>query len=246
MQASVRVNVDYAISNYGDHPAYLRIDGRPAFYAYDSYQIATEDWDQAFSTGEKAWYMIGLVLHDRHLDDYIHSTTFDGMYTYFGAQGFTQAATPSHWHRYVLYAAEANKKFIPCVAPGYNDMRVRPWSVLDVWCSLAHACLHRNGENKRDREDGAYYNNMWAAAIHSEATVIGVTSFNEWHEGTQIEESVPHVSIRPGIAPYEDYGKKVQLVKQLKRPPFVGSRGPAYYLELTRHWAEVFLSHTAS
>ena len=32
-----------------------------------------------------------------------------------------------------------------------------------------------------------YYDNEWKAAIAAHARWVGITSFNEWHEGTQIE-----------------------------------------------------------
>ena len=44
-----------------------------------------------------------------------------------------------------------------------------------------------NGANSRGREAGAYYDRSWRAAIESGAARVAVTSFNEWHEGTQIE-----------------------------------------------------------
>ncbi len=39
---------------------------------------------------------------------------------------------------------------------------------------------------------------MLAAAAGSDPTAVGVTSFNEWHEGTQLEPAVP----RPGWPDY--------------------------------------------
>ena len=32
---------------------------------------------------------------------------------------------------------------------------------------------------------------MFQAAIDADPPVIGITSFNEWHEGTQIEPAIP-------------------------------------------------------
>ena len=32
---------------------------------------------------------------------------------------------------------------------------------------------------------------MFKAAIKSKPEIIGITSFNEWHEGTQIEPAIP-------------------------------------------------------
>ena len=72
------------------------------------------------------------------------------------------------------------------------------------------------------------------------ARIVSVTSFNEWHEGTQIEPAVPMRCICPagivlldrlrmtntfscGNYTYEDYGKA----------------GPEVYLELTSKWSNL-------
>jgi hypothetical protein len=58
----------------------------------------------------------------------------------------------------------------PSVGPGYDaravgDPRIRP------------------------RADGTTYDGMWRSAIRARADLVTITSYNEWHEGTQIEPS---------------------------------------------------------
>lgn len=103
------------------------------------------------------------------------------------------------------WAEENNKIFIPCAGPGYIDMRVRPW----------------NSGNTRDRKGGKYYDAMFASAIQSGAPYIGITSFNEWHEGTQIEPAVPFKS---SSYLYLDYA----------------SKKPDFYLRRTKYWIRIF------
>ena len=69
------------------------------------------------------------------------------------------------------WAEEKIKLFIPCVGPGYEDTRIRPW----------------NGKTSRDRLNSDYYHNMFVEAYKLQPAMIGITSYNEWHEGTQIE-----------------------------------------------------------
>ena len=38
-----------------------------------------------------------------------------------------------------------------------------------------------------DRDNGKTYDRMWRGAIRAAADVVTITSYNEWHEGTQIE-----------------------------------------------------------
>jgi hypothetical protein len=55
---------------------------------------------------------------------------------------------------------------------GYSDARVRPW----------------NQRNTKDRRGGQYYRESWSAAAALNPSFISITSWNEWHEGTQIED----------------------------------------------------------
>jgi glycoprotein endo-alpha-1,2-mannosidase len=66
---------------------------------------------------------------------------------------------------------------------------------------------------------------MWQAALTgtNKPAIITITSFNEWHEGTQIENAVPHKSTSTGFQ-YADYQPNAS----------------DYYLELTRKWIARF------
>jgi glycoprotein endo-alpha-1,2-mannosidase len=57
----------------------------------------------------------------------------------------------------------------PSVGPGYDASRA-------------------TGDPRiRSRRNGASYDSMWRAAIASHPDLVTITSYNEWHEGTQIE-----------------------------------------------------------
>ncbi len=115
---------------------------------------------------------------------------FDGFYTYYAAEGYMYASTPSNWSSINQFAMENDLLYIPCVGPGYIDTRIRPW----------------NHGNTKDRQGGKYYENMFSAAVNINPDIIGITSFNEWHEGTQIEPAIP--KSLPDYT-YEDYGEGV-------------------------------------
>jgi len=104
-----------------------------------------------------------------------------------------------------LRARESGILFVPSVGPGYNDVRVRPW----------------NAANTRDRQHGAYFERGFSAAVESRPAMISITSFNEWHEGTQIEEAVPK---QTADHRYADYAPQ----------------GSDFYLNLSRKWSAVF------
>lgn len=180
--SSVRENMVSLEKTYGKHPAYYRKDGKPMFFIYDSYLIPAEEWARVFTPEgdltirgtEYDAIGIGLWVKENE-EDYFLMSGLDGFYTYFAADGFTFGSTSSNWAKMQEWAEANGKIFIPCVGPGYIDTRVRPWNTPTI----------------RDREEGSYYGRMFGAAISSGAPFIGITSFNEWHEGTQIEPAVP-------------------------------------------------------
>ena len=66
-------------------------------------------------------------------------------------------------------AHSRNKTFVATVMPGYNDTN-KPESVVD-------------------RQNGVYYTLFWSIAKACFPDGYAITSFNEWHEGTEIEPS---------------------------------------------------------
>ena len=214
---TTRAALVYIIDTYGGHPAFYRHGagrGRPLFYVYDSYLTPATEWatilepngsDSIRGTKYDS-VVIGLWVKERE-EDFMLTGHFDGFYTYFATEGFTYGSTPANWPALAQWAHANGKLFIPCVGPGYDDTRIRPW----------------NGENTRSREGGVYYDREFMAAIAAFPDLVGITSFNEWHEGTQIE---PAISKAIDGYRYEDYGV----------------RDPNYYLDRTRFWVEKYES----
>ncbi|ROI01121.1 MULTISPECIES: glycoside hydrolase family 99 protein [unclassified Chryseobacterium] len=202
----LRDQLSYLVKTYSHHHAFYKKEGKPLYYVYDSYKISPEEWAKLLSKdGEKsvrnteldAWY-IGLWVEK---DDaaFFEKSGFDGFYTYFASESFVFGSTTSNWDYLSSFAKDHHLMFIPCVGPGYSDTRIRPW----------------NEANFKSRDNGRYYKNMFDAATKVNPDFIGITSFNEWHEGTQIEPAVPKKS---GDFTYEDYGKDPWFyIKETKR-----------------------------
>jgi hypothetical protein len=75
-------------------------------------------------------------------------------------------------------AREHGLVFIPNVMPGYDDTPLR---------GRDRATL--------DRQDGVFYRSYWemaAAFVKADQPFLLITSFNEWHEGTEIEPSLEY------------------------------------------------------
>jgi glycoprotein endo-alpha-1,2-mannosidase len=73
----------------------------------------------------------------------------------------------------------------------------------------------------RKRSDGRWYDHMWTSALRAAPDVVTITSYNEWHEGTQIEPA------RAMAGPYATYEGAWGLS---------GKRAESAYLERTAYW----------
>lgn len=197
--------LEYLADNYLDHPAVFKHKGKPLYYIYDSGKVKYHEWSKLLdSEGE-------LTIRNTTLDaifighwererdgGFITKSGFDGFYTYYASEGFMYGCTSTNWPTLAEFAKRNNLLFIPCPGPGYVDTRIRPW----------------NAKNTEVRENGRYYERMVMNAINVNPDFIGITSFNEWHEGTQIEPAIP-MSI-PTFT-YEDYGKNTDPMFYIKK-----------------------------
>lgn len=201
---------------YRDHPAFFKYrtnTGKllPLFYVYDSYLMNSEQWAKLLKHTESNSIrntpydaiFIALLVEEKHKRD-ILTAGFDGVYTYFATNGFSYGSTQRNWESIKAFCEDNNLMFIPSVGPGYIDTSIRPW----------------NFQNTRNRINGKYYETALSAALQARPDFISITSFNEWHEGTQIEMAIPKTS----QTVYLDY-----LPNK-----------PAIYLEITRKWAAIF------
>jgi hypothetical protein len=111
---------------------------------------------------------------------------FAGVYTY-----DIVTYTGGTFARLCARAHAAHLLCAPSVGPGYDALRT-------------------NGDTTiRSRHDGATYDAMWQAAIRAGADLVTITSYNEWHEGTQIEPARTALSRNLAATPvqpsYETY-----------------------------------------
>lgn len=215
-----RDNIKYILDKYGDHESFYRHYDKmkkkhlPVYYIYDSYNIPPGNWAQIFQSNgaitvrntELDGIFIGLFVERQHKSDLIKAG-FDGFYSYFATDRFSYGSTWGHWREIMKYAKERNKIFIPSIGPGYIDTRIRPW----------------NAKNIRNRDNGSYYMSAAKFACDLYPEFLSITSFNEWHEGTQIEPATKK-KVEEDLY-YLDYG----------------SQGPSYYLQLTRKIVDTFL-----
>lgn len=213
--STMKTAITHLINTYGNHPAFYKLKGKPVFFIYDSYMTPSSEWATILSpSGNNTIrntpydsHVIGLWVENMNIESSkMLTANFDGFYTYFAADGFTYGSTTNNWNAMHTWAKQNNKLFIPSVGPGYADTRIRPW----------------NDATTRGRNNGAYYDNMYQKALDTNAEYISITSFNEWHEGSQIEPAIAY-SI-PSFT-YLDYG----------------NLPTDYYLDRTAYWVNKFV-----
>jgi hypothetical protein len=176
---------------------YLHALGIWTFYLYRPTDLPLADWaamNDALPEDVRVLAQTGLV--GQALTGH-----FDGVYTYdvytYGAELFPRLCKQAH---------VAGLLCVPSVGPGYDarrasgDPRVKP------------------------RRDGSTYDAMWQSAIAAHADAVTITSYNEWHEGTQIEPAVA----RRG---YESYDGSWGLT---------GAAASDSYLNRTASWSALY------
>ena len=140
---------------------YLRGLGVRDVYVYDSTAIPDEDW----AALDAARFGVRLFANTR-LAGKAKAGRFAGLYTYdvllYNGNLFERMCAQAH--KLDLLCA-------PSVGPGYDARNATP------------------DTRVRHRRAGATYDGMWRGAIRSRADIVTITSYNEWHEGTQIEPS---------------------------------------------------------
>jgi glycoprotein endo-alpha-1,2-mannosidase len=174
----------YILTNYGTNTAFLKVDGKPVVFVYERVlqQVPLESWATIITqTRAKAggFFLIAddINTNNARLFNGIHrynispwvakftqTNNLDQLRDYF-ATNYSSAVRRAHQYGHIACVT---------VTPGYNDTKVRkPGRIAD-------------------RKDGEVYRTLWEDAIQSNPDWILITSWNEWHEGTEIEPSIEY------------------------------------------------------
>jgi glycoprotein endo-alpha-1,2-mannosidase len=177
--------------------AHLRELGIVDFYVYGAEATPSSEWAVANAAIDSA----ARVFAHTGLAGFAAAGGFDGVYTYdvlvYGGPRFARLCEQAR--RKQLLCA-------PSVGPGYNALR----AVGDA--------------RVKPRRHGRTYDGMWRAAIAAGADIVTVTSYNEWHEGTQIEPA----RARIGFGGYDGaWGLR-------------GAAAEYAYVDRTAFWAQRF------
>ena len=164
-------------------------------YVYDSSDYPDEEWKAALAGLSGFRVFAHTSLPGKALKG-----GFQGLYTYdvlvYDGSSFT---------RMCQSARQLGLVCAPSVGPGFDSRRA-------------------TGDPRiRDRSDGRWYDHMWQSAIRASPDVVTITSYNEWHEGTQIEPA------RRAFGSYLSYDGAWGLR---------GQQASRAYLDRTAYWID--------
>jgi len=173
----------YLLHKYAGHPAWLRVRGKPVFFVYGRAigQIKLSGWGEVIRRVNQQYPGGALFLGARTTPE--AAQIFDGIHVYnvTGKTAHKSLEAIRAWAEtaYPEVVATAGGK-ISCVTviPGYDD--------------------HKLGRDEprpiTPRYGGETYRVLWEEAIAAQPDWILITSWNEWHEGSEIEPSLENGS----------------------------------------------------
>ena len=220
-------DITYLAKNYFSHPNYLKINGKPVIIIYLTRVLSTYGTLQnslssmrqtALNAGYEL-YIIGDQVFGSPPTSAGDITLLDAITNYdvYGSMGVTGYASLSAVTAYYsnqagwkMLAKSVGRDYIPAVTPGFNDNGVRSG----------------NDPVSRKLTQEAEFGSLFREMLRGARTVtdpdighmILVTSWNEWHEDTQIEpikyaypttidDSASGSDYTGGLA-YEGYGTR--------------------------------------
>ncbi|MDW8222039.1 MAG: glycoside hydrolase family 99-like domain-containing protein [Gemmatales bacterium] len=175
----------YILSQYGEHPAWLRVQGKPVLFVYARAldQLGLDNWRRVVSQVAQKKPPGALWIGDRLSKE--AARVFDGLHTY-NITEHTAGKSPEQIRRWAreqfphwVRLAQPDKISCLTIIPGYDDTKLAE---------------RKPPRPVTRRHDGDTYRVLWEEALAAQPDWILITSWNEWHEGTEIEPSVEHGS----------------------------------------------------
>lgn len=214
---SMIADIKYIYRKYGDYPAFYRAI-RPTLYGHTStprgvfflYDLSggtdtVQRIDALRGTSNDGIFLArmddSLLFTNSDVRKQLSYSHVDGFFNY-SPFPKTPASSWPHSNDYMLVIS---------VLPGWD-----------------HSKISGQANNFQSRENGAYYDRNWKTLIQQKVEGVSILSFNEWHEGGQIEPSVPHSY--NGFA-YKNYEGAYGLS---------GMNASMAYIEKTAYWVSQY------
>jgi hypothetical protein len=181
----------YLFESYSDHSAILKVSGKPVVFVYavPAYGRDPEFWLDVRNLVEENVGPVVLI-GDTNNEEYLH--VFDGFHVYIhlgeDVAGFYQGCIDRF--EIGVSTMDNDDLFNAAYSSEDIDMEVKPF-LLTVTPGFDATSWGRF-EPYLDRLGGETYAGYWDAVEEIGPHSVLITSWNEWHEGTEIEPSREH------------------------------------------------------
>jgi glycoprotein endo-alpha-1,2-mannosidase len=185
-------DLDYLLARYGTDKAWLHDGGKPVLFLYGRavHQLSQAEWQDVVAQVRRD-NPGGVVIIVNTIDPGIgdsfdpqRASVFDGT-SASNITGQTQHKSPQQIREWAhvaypkMVAAAAGKVSTVTVIPGFDD----------------RATDRRPPRPVTERWGGETYRALWQQAVAAHPDYVLIASWNEWHEGSEIEPSVEYDSI---------------------------------------------------
>jgi len=199
------------LDKYGQHPAHLKVDGKPVVFIYGRalQELGLAKWHEVIELVNNKYKAGVTAIGDQFSQG--AARVFDGVHTYNTAGSLRGLDPPAaqkwaneSYRRWVELADQAGKISALTVIPGYDDTKIRKPGL------------------KVERYGGELYRVQWEEAIKADPHWVLITSFNEWHEGSEIEPSFQYEE--QYIELTGKYAKQFKAKKRAARQPSTSAK----------------------
>jgi hypothetical protein len=175
----VAADLERLLDRHGREAAWLRVGGRPVVFLYASHRLRPPAWDAVLArlaARGRHLFLVADVPRPEWLaarPDWLER--FDAFHVYTPAVFLARGRDLTQVYATLASLGRAaGRPFVPAVGPGFDDRPVRRPATV----------VARAGE--------ATYDRTWEAALATDPRWVLVSTWNEWHEGSEIEPSAEH------------------------------------------------------
>ncbi|MHA1437289.1 MAG: hypothetical protein ACTSPD_06900 [Promethearchaeota archaeon] len=182
--STISSEIKYLLENYGDNSYFLKINRKPVIFFYTTYLYSFFTWQKIISNVKSEYdcFLIADIFPLPEIRTEILSL-FDGIHIYnptliiseqrkISIDKSTLGSIGNIYQSMLKIANSFNKLCALTTIPGYDDRTIREPGI------------------EISRNDGETYDFLWKKS--KDADWVLITSFNEWHEGTEIEPSTQY------------------------------------------------------